>query len=134
MFSIFSCSIIKNLFILKSNNVCFYRTTHKVYYFIMNCKKKVAEKKSVCYCYLEMSPYVTTSLKGETGGGLFKVLKSSLIEYEIFKNKETTTKLGQNNRKHYSQILHLLGKESKEERRLCQSCAEIYGFNLPTQR
>ena len=44
-------------------------------------------------------------------GELFRVLKLSLIECEILKNEKTTTKLGQNSRKHYS--LTLVGKRKQ---------------------
>ena len=46
-------------------------------------------------------------------GRLLKVFKSVLIECKIFKI-ENTTKLEQNNSKHYSQVLHLLGKVNKK--------------------
>lgn len=48
-------------------------------------------------------------------GRLFKVFKSTLIEYEIFKIEKTTTTVG-HNRKHYTQVLKLLEKESKEKK------------------
>lgn len=47
---------------------------------------------------------------------------------------KTTTKLGQNNSKPYSQILNLLEKESKEKKRTYYSCGKIYSSNLITKR
>lgn len=52
----------------------------------------------------QMNPHVNTLLQGGAEER-FKVLKLSLIEYEILKNEKTTTKLGQNSRKHCSPTL-----------------------------
>lgn len=64
-------------------------------------------------------------------GGLFEVFKSTLIEYEIFKIEKTTTTLGHNNRKHYTQVLNL--KEKEREKREHIRVVEVYSGNLPTK-
>ena len=58
----------------------------------------------------QMNPHVNTLLQGGAGE-LLKVLKLSLIEYELLKNEKATTKRGQNSRKHYS--LTLVGKRKQ---------------------
>ena len=65
--------------------------------------------------------------------GLFRVFKSTLTEYEILKIEKTTTTLGHNNRKHYTQVLNLLEKESREKREHIR-VVEVYSGNLQTKR
>lgn len=66
-------------------------------------------------------------------GKLFKVFKSTLTEYEIFKIEKNITAMGRSNRKHYTQVLNLLEKESKEKKRHVR-LVSVYSVKLLTKR